>query len=140
MFGKLVDEDSLQVLSLLESQPVAKKGDAPAEEIKILGIVMSVNVCLTMKDRYSSDSASQRARPVPSVSGQAERKDLSSRPVGRSPSVAGSEAGGKRCGPDDVARDESGGQRQEKVGGGGRWGRQVLGKQEAGNVGSDHRK
>ena len=34
------------MLSLLETQPVAKKGDAPAEEIKILGVVMQVEPCI----------------------------------------------------------------------------------------------
>ncbi|KAG7532068.1 hypothetical protein FFLO_03876 [Filobasidium floriforme] len=59
VFGKLVDDDSLQVLSLLETQPVAKKGDAPAEEIKILGIVIVQDPFQTYQDRLNAKISRQ---------------------------------------------------------------------------------
>lgn len=40
VFGKLVDEDSLQVLAAMEVQPKSKKDDKPLEDIKILEIVV----------------------------------------------------------------------------------------------------
>lgn len=40
VFGKLVDDDSLRVLSMMEVQPLAKKSDRPVDDIKILGVVV----------------------------------------------------------------------------------------------------
>lgn len=41
VFGKIIDDESLQVLSMMESMPISKKdGDKPLEDISILGVVM----------------------------------------------------------------------------------------------------
>ena len=40
VFGKLVDDDSLRILSMMEVQPLAKKSDRPVDDIKILGVVV----------------------------------------------------------------------------------------------------